>query len=48
MQNEYVSPDLEIKRVSLAVDILELSKPENTIPEEGGDLPRDVGVGGLF
>lgn len=41
MQNEYVSPDLEIKNISLAVDILELSKPEYTIPEEGGDLPRD-------
>lgn len=48
MQNEYVSPDLEIKRLSLAVDILELSKPENKIPEEGGDLPRDDLGGGLF
>lgn len=41
MRRVYVSPELEILKLSLQGEILALSTPENTIPEEGGDLPRD-------
>ena len=41
MRNKYIAPDLEISLFSLKTDILALSNPENSTPEEGGDLPRD-------
>ena len=41
MRNKYIAPDLEIILISLQVDILGVSNPENSTPEEGGDLPRD-------
>ncbi len=41
MRNKYIAPDLEISHISLQVDVLGVSNPESSTPEEGGDLPRE-------
>lgn len=40
MRREYVTPELDIRSLALSVDILGVSNPESSTPEEGGNLPR--------